>query len=386
MTHEVQVPFADVPGTFAPIRPELDAAIAEILDTGRLVQGRWVSELETSFAAYLETEAAVAVSSGTSALELCLRALDVGPGDEVITTAMTFIATAEAICTAGATPVLADVDPRTLQIDPEHVRSLVGPRTVGILPVHLFGAPSPMDELLEIADAADLWVVEDAAQAHGALYRGRRAGSLGVASCFSFYPGKNLGAAGEGGMVATGDPSLAERVRMLRDHGSVVKYQHTEIGYNARMSEIEAASVALKLPLLDAANDRRRGAATRYAAALQGLPLEVPGVVEGGTSVHHLYVVQCAERESLRAHLDTHGVQSGLHYPLALHQQPALRHLETGALPHAARAAASVVSLPMFAGITDDQVDRVADALRTFFERSSAAAARSTDPARALAG
>ncbi len=363
------VPFANVPGTFAPVRKELDEAIATILDTGAFVQGKWCRELEAGFVDYLGVKAAAAVASGTSALELTLRALDVGPGDEVITTALTFIATAEAICATGATPVFADVNPKTLQIDAAEVASLVGPKTVGLLPVHLYGAPAPMDELTRIATQRDLWIVEDAAQAHGARYRGERLGSLGIASCFSFYPGKNLGAAGEGGLVATRDHGLAERVSQLRDHGSVAKYYHHEIGVNDRMSEIEAASVALKLPLLDASNAKRRALAARYEDGLAGLPVAIPSIEHGGESVHHLFVVQCADRDSLRAHLDSMGVQTGLHYPLPLHHQPALQGIVPAglSLPHAENAAQSVLSLPIFPDMTEAQVDTVCAAVADYF-------------------
>ncbi|QDV05759.1 dTDP-3-amino-3,6-dideoxy-alpha-D-galactopyranose transaminase [Planctomycetes bacterium Poly30] len=363
------VPFANVPGTFVPVRKELDEAIATILDTGAFVQGKWCRALEAGFVDYLGVEAAVAVASGTSALELTLRALDVGPGDEVITTALTFIATAEAICATGATPVFADVNPKTLQVDAGHVAQLIGPKTVGILPVHLYGAPAPMGELARIAGERNLWIVEDTAQAHGARYRGERLGSLGIASCFSFYPGKNLGAAGEGGLVATRDPELAMRVSQLRDHGSIAKYYHHEIGVNDRMSEIEAASVALKLPLLDEGNGKRRAVAARYARGLAGLPLTIPGVEEGGESVHHLFVIQCADRDSLRAHLDSVGIQTGLHYPLPLHQQPALQSIVPAglSLPHAENAAQSVLSLPMFPDMTHGQIDTVCRAIATYF-------------------
>lgn len=363
------VPFANVPASFAPVRAELDEAIATILDTGAFVQGKWCRELEAGFVDYLGVEAAVAVSSGTSALELTLRALDVGPGDEVITTALTFIATAEAICATGATPVFADVDPKTLQIDAAEVARLIGPNTVGILPVHLYGAPAPMAELMHLAEAHGIWLVEDAAQAHGARYEGARLGSFGIASCFSFYPGKNLGAAGEGGLVATRDAALAARVSQLRDHGSVAKYRHEEIGSNARMSEIEAASVALKLPLLDESNARRRSIATWYRSGLTGLPVGIPDIEVGGESVHHLMVVQCADRESLRAHLDSVGIQTGLHYPLPLHQQPALSPVvpRGTSLPHAESAARGVLSLPMFPDMTREQVDAVCRAATEFF-------------------
>ncbi len=379
------VPFANVPASFAPIRAELEVAIAEILESGQFVQGRWGRELEAGFVDYLGVEAAVAVSSGTSALELTLRALDVGPGDEVITTALTFIATAEAICATGATPVFADVDPRTLQIDPRHVRELIGPKTVGILPVHLYGAPAPMDALLALGSEHDVWVVEDACQAHGARYGDARLGSLGVASCFSFYPGKNLGAAGEGGLVATLDPELAERVRQLRDHGSAAKYHHHEIGCNARMSEIEAASVALKLGLLDDSNARRRAVAARYHEGLRGLPLSIPSIEEGGESVHHLMVIQSADRDALRSYLDAQGVRSGLHYPLPLHQQPALRdYVPAGLrLRHAEAASMSVLSLPMFPDMTMEQVDTVCHHVAAYLSAPVTASA-SSEPVGAV--
>ncbi len=374
------IPFADVRSSFDAVQPALAAAVAEILATGQVVQGARVRRFEEAFAAYCGARFAVAVASGTDALELTLRALDVRPGDEVITTPLTFFATAEALLAVGARPVFVDVDPDTLQLDPARVEAALTPRTVGLLPVHLHGAPVDAGPLVQLALDRGLWLVEDAAQAHGARLDGVRVGSLGVAGCFSFYPGKNLGTCGEGGAVVTREPALAERLRRLRDHGSVEKYHHVEAGKNARMSEIEAAALELKLPLLDGWNAQRRAVAARYDEGLADLPLERPRCVAGAEPVWHLYVVRTPERDALRAFLGERGVQTGLHYPLPLHLQPALANaVPAGAsFPHAERAAASVLSLPMFPGMTAAQVEAVCDAVADFFRQPAGSRARAS--------
>ncbi len=364
------IPFADVRASYAAIGTEVQAELADIFATGQFVQGRRVARLEEAFAEYTQSRFAVAVASGTDALEISLRGLRVAPGDEVITTPLTFFATAEALCAVGATPVFVDVDPRTLQLDVDAVAAAVTERTVGVVPVHLYGAPVPMESLVELALEHELWILEDAAQAHGARYLDRPVGSMGTAGCFSFYPGKNLGTCGEGGMIVTQERALAERLRMLRDHGSFEKYHHRLVGKNARMSEIEACVLGLKLPHLEGWNEARRRVAGWYAEGLAGLPLELPTVVSGGLAVHHLYVVRTPERDALRAYLGEHDVQTGLHYPVPLHRQEALRGVvPAGAsFPHAERAAASVLSLPMFPELEREQVAEVCARVHTFFD------------------
>lgn len=368
-----EVPFLDVAAPFRALREEVDASLAEIFQSGRFAQGARVEQFEQEFAAYCGTEHAIAVASGTDALTLSLRAHGLQHGDEVITTAFSFVATAEAIVLAGGTPVFVDVDPRTLQIDPAAVESACGDRTVGILPVHLFGQLADMDALRACAEPRGLWLLEDACQAHGARLDGRRAGSLGLAGCFSFYPGKNLGTCGEGGMIVTDNDSLAHEARLLRDHGAVAKYEHVRLGSNARMSEIEAAILSIKLPHLDAWNTERRSLAAAYHAGLAGMPLELPAQTPGSEPVHHLFCVRTSHRDALRAHLAAAGIQTGIHYPHPLHVLEAVGGSESarGRLPVAERATASVLSLPMFPELGSERVARVCEAVRSFLEPSA---------------
>lgn len=360
------IPFLDLAAQHRALAPEIEAAVREIFATTAFVQGERVRAFEQAFAEHCGVDHGVAVASGTHALELALRALGAGPGDEVVTTPSTFFATAEAILAVGATPRFADVDPETLQLDPRAAEAAVGPRTVGLLPVHLFGTPADLDGLRALAERRGLWLVEDACQAHGARWRGARAGSVGNAGCFSFYPGKNLGTCGEGGMIVTRDADLAAHARLLRDHGSIAKYEHVAVGTNGRMSELEAAVLSIKLPHLDGWNESRRRIAAWYREALADLPLTVPAVTPGAESVHHLFPILAQDRDRLRAALDERGIGTGLHYPRPLHLQPALTALDhaPGDFPHAERAARHLLSLPMFPELAREQVDAVAGALR----------------------
>lgn len=358
--------FAAVPESFAPIAEELEATVRSILATGQMVQGAQVRAFEEAFAEYCGVEHAVAVSSGTDALVVALRALGVGPGDEIITTPLTFFATTEAILLCGAKPVFVDVDDRSLQIDAERVGAAVTPRTVGILPVHLYGAPADLVRLGEVADEHGLWLVEDAAQAHGARLHGRRVGSFGRGACFSFYPGKNLGTCGEGGAVVTSDPAYAQELRLLRDHGAYEKYEHVRVGLNARMSEIEAAALRLKLPHLDAWNERRRGIADVYRLGLGGAGVQLVEPIDGAECVHHLFTVRCDDRDALREHLAARDIQSGLHYPRPVHLQRALGgdRGRPGDFPVAEAAAARTLSLPMHPELGAGEVREVCAAVR----------------------
>lgn len=377
------IPFVDVSQSFARIADELEPALREIFASGAFVQGRWVQRFEEDFAHAVETRHAIAVSSGTEALRLSLAALGLQPGDEVITTPFTFFATTEAILALGAQPRFVDVDPRTLQLDSSLVESALTERSVGILPVHLYGSPAELAPLVALAEERGLWLVEDACQAHGARLAGRPLGSVGNTGCFSFYPGKNLGGCGEGGMIVTQDDELAEQVRLLRDHGASRKYEHLVVGTNARMSELCAASLALKLPYLDTDNVRRREIAARYARGLAGLPLEPVTTTDEALPVHHLYVVRTTQRDALREFLGSLDIQTGLHYPIPLHRQPALEAsaAAAGEHPNAERAADSVLSLPMFPQLTNEQVDAVCRGVQAFFAaaplpRSAAARVR----------
>jgi dTDP-4-amino-4,6-dideoxygalactose transaminase len=368
------IPLVDLKAAFAPIRAEVLRAVEEVLDGMQLFLGPNVVALEAALARYCEATAGIGVASGTDALLLALRACGIGPGDEVVLPALTFFATAEAVVHAGALPVFVDVDDETLTIDPAAVRAALTPRTRAIVPVHLHGAPADMDALLEIARAHGLLVIEDAAQAHGARYRGRRCGSLGDAGCFSFYVTKNLGGYGEGGLVTTSDEEIARRVRLLRDHGHVDKRTHVEIGYNARLDEIQAAILRVKLRGLEDGNARRRQIAERYVGRLRAAGIRSSSTCAGGESVHHVFAVRVAERDELAAWLRSRGIGTGVHYAVPVHRQPALRPLSgrVHELPVTERACRELLSLPMYPELTDEQVDLVTDEVLAFHLRRRA--------------
>jgi dTDP-4-amino-4,6-dideoxygalactose transaminase len=308
------------------------------------------------------------VSSGTAAIELSLRALGVREGDEVVTTAHTFIATAEAISNLGAVPVFADIDPATFNIDPNHVEDLVTDRTRAILAVHLYGRPADLTSLMAIAERRGLWLVEDAAQAHGAEIDGRRCGSIGHLACFSFYPGKNLGAYGDAGAITGNDTAVLERIRMLRDHGRTTKYEHVEIGFAERIDALQAAILAAKLPHLEDWTEARRRLAACYARLLANVDVVVPVETDGIRHVYHLYVIRSSTRDGLLDHLKGAGIAAGIHYPIPLHRQPAYVKRGYGpvSLPHTERAAAEVLSLPMYPELSDEQQQAVVDAVGSF--------------------
>jgi dTDP-4-amino-4,6-dideoxygalactose transaminase len=362
-----EIPFVDLKAQYATIREEVLAELADVLEGMQLFLGSRQRAFEADFAVYCDATECISMSNGTDALELALRALGVGPGDEVMTQPNSFIATAEAISATGATPTFADVDERTATLDPVEVAKRITPRTKAIIPVHLYGRPADMAGLRKVAGSIP--IIEDACQAHGARYQGRRAGSLSELACFSFYFSKNLGAYGEGGAVTTSNPALAERVRMVRDHGSKVRYEHDVVGRNARMDELQAAILNVKLRYLDGWNVQRRANAAKLSAALAGTSLVLP--TPGGAEVEevfHLYVVQHPERDQLRAFLGARGVQTGIHYPKPIHLQKAYADLghEPGAFPIAERLSATVLSLPMYAELTDEQIERVAVCVRAF--------------------
>jgi dTDP-4-amino-4,6-dideoxygalactose transaminase len=361
------VPFLDLKSHHRPLRAEIDAAISEVVDAGAFAGGPFVARFEEDFAAFCGTRFAVGVSSGTDALWLSLLALGVGPGDEVITVPNTFIATVEAISFCGATPVFVDVDEQTYTMDPRGLEQAISPRTRAVIPVHLYGQTADMDPILEIAQHHGLPVVEDAAQAHGALYRSRPAGSLGRLGCFSFYPGKNLGALGEAGAVVTNDAGLRDRVRMLRDHGQSRKYDHDLIGWNARMDGIQGAVLRLKLRHLADWNARRRTNAHIYDEALGGLEnLLTPAEADWARHVYHLYVIRVNRRDELLRALADRGIACGIHYPTPVHLQAAYQHLrcEPGSFPVAERCARQALSLPLFPELTAEQVETVVNGLK----------------------
>ncbi|MGH7537096.1 MAG: DegT/DnrJ/EryC1/StrS family aminotransferase [Gemmatimonadales bacterium] len=364
------IPLVDLVGHHRPIVEELVAAFRRAVESAAFVGGREVAAFEEEFARFVGSPTAVAVNSGTDALRFAYHALGVRSGDEVITVPNTFIATTEALTQAGATIRFVDVDDATLTLDPRAAAAAIGPRTVGLVPVHLYGQPADMDPLLELARRYGLWVVEDAAQAHGAAYKGRSAGTLGALGAFSFYPGKNLGACGEGGAVVGRDPTLLETVRRLREHGQSRKYHHETEGYNGRLHAIQAAFLRVKLPHLRAWNEGRRRAAAAYREVLADVPqIRLPAEAPYATHVYHVFVIRAERRKALQAHLTAQRIGTGLHYPVPLHRQNAYKHLglARGAFPVAEAAADQVLSLPMFPELTQEQIGHVADAIRAFY-------------------
>jgi dTDP-4-amino-4,6-dideoxygalactose transaminase len=359
------IPFLDLQAQYRGIKHEVDPAIQGVIESGQFVLGSQVAALETAFAAYCGVSCAIAVNSGTSALHLALLAAGVGPGDEVVTAAMTFAATVAAIDYTGARGVLVDIDPRSYNLVPEQVESAVGARTRAIVPVHLYGQPADMDPILAIAERHGLAVVEDACQAHGARYRGRRVGGLGDLGCFSFYPGKNLGAYGEGGMVVTDDEACARTVRMLRDWGQQEKSHHLLKGYNYRMDGIQGAVLGVKLRHLDAWNDGRRAHAAHYSARLAESAVIPPAAQDYAEHVYHVYAVRVRERQALQEALRSRGIQTGVHYPVPVHLHTAYADLgyRAGQFPVSERLADEELSLPMFPELSEAQVDAVVEAL-----------------------
>lgn len=361
----MRVPFVDLAGLHRTIEEELRQVFERVLERSSFILGPEVLQFEEAFASSLNVSHCVAVNSGTAALHLTLQALGIGPGDEVITAPNTFIATAEAISAVGARPVFVDVDPVSYTMDPAAVEDSITSRTKALLPVHLYGQSADLEPLLEIASQNNLALVEDACQAHGATYRGRKAGTLGIAGCFSFYPGKNLGCLGEGGAVVTNELDIAAQVRTLRDHGSIHKYEHRIPGYNFRMEGLQGGFLFVKLKHLEAWNERRRLAARKFNELLSGSPLVLPAEMPYAGHVYHLYVIQAADRDALRDQLLAAGIETGLHYPIPLHFQQAYSQLgyRPGSFPVAEAASRRVLSLPMHPELTDQQIEYVASVL-----------------------
>jgi dTDP-4-amino-4,6-dideoxygalactose transaminase len=373
------IPLLDIKAQHASIEEELDEAMAAVMRHGRFVAGPEVADFERAFAAYCDTSECVGCSSGTSAIALALRAAGVGPGDEVITSALTFIATVEPIVEVGAEPVLTDVDPETGLMRVEDCEAALTPRSAAILVVHLYGQPVDMTAFRQLADRRGLRLIEDAAQAHGAEWDGGRVGSLGDAAAFSFFPGKNLGALGDGGALTTSDADLARRARSLRDHGRVDKYRHDELGTNARLDTLQAAVLLTKLRHLDGWNDARRRHARAYDAAFEAAEgIEPIHVEPAARSVYHQYVVRVVDREGAVEALRRDGIAAGVHYPIPLHRQPALagRHRALN-LPGAEKLADEVLSLPVYPELSDAQRDEVVGALSAHGLEAEARLARS---------
>ena len=364
----MHIPCLNLRAAHDPLRSEFMTAIQEVIDSSAFAGGPFVAKFEADFAAFCHTRHAVGLGNGTDALWLSLLALGVGPGDEVITVPSTFLATAEAISFAGSTPVFVDIEDRTYTLNPELLEKAITPRTKAIIPVHLFGQTADMDPIMEIARKHGLHVIEDACQAHGAEYKGRQAGSIGDTGCFSFYPGKNLGALGEAGAVVTNSDPLKQQIQMLRDHGQSRKYYHAVIGWNARMDGIQGAALQIKLRHLAAGNAARRKHAKHYDELLAGLdgvirPQEAPARVH----VYHIYAIRVQRRDWMLQTLAARGISCGIHYPVPVHLQEAYRSLgyARGSFPVAERCADEFLSLPMFPELTCDQVEYVAREIRT---------------------
>lgn len=365
----MKVPFLDLKAQYEPLKEEIAAALQQVLDRTAFAGGPMVEQFEKDFAAYCGCEYAIGVGSGTDALWLALLALGVGEGDEVITVPNTFIATVEAISYCGARPVFVDVEERTYTMDPALIEAAITPRTKAVIPVHLYGQTADMDPILEVARKHGLHVVEDAAQAHGAEYKGRRAGSIGDVGCFSFYPGKNLGAYGEAGGIVTNDPELDRKVRMLRDHGQSKKYYHGMIGWNSRMDGFQGAVLGVKLEHLEAWTEGRRRNAALYGEVLQDVAgIVVPYEADYARHVYHVYAIRTPERAKLMEALGEEGIAAGIHYPVPVHLQDAYAFLELkeGSYPVSERCAAEELSLPMFAELTGEQIEAVAESVKRF--------------------
>lgn len=362
------VPFVDLKLQYHSMKEEIDRAIQGVLERTDFVLGEAVRTFEDAFAAYCGVDYAIGVDSGYSALELILRAYGIGPGDEVITAANTFIATVLPVSNCGARPVLVDIDPDSYNLNPELIEAAITPATRAIIAVHLYGRPADMDAITAVARRHELVVIEDACQAHGAFYKDRRAGSLGNAAAFSFYPSKNLGAYGDGGIVVTSDPTIADKVRLLRNIGQQIKYQHTVKGFNHRLDTMQAAILRVKLAHLDRENRWRRQAAALYSTLLADLPVQTPTEPDDVEQVYHLYIVRTARREALQAHLAEAGVATGIHYPIPIHLQPAYADLgyQPGDFPVTEAYASEILSLPMYPGLTDAMVAYVANQIEEF--------------------
>jgi dTDP-4-amino-4,6-dideoxygalactose transaminase len=359
------IPFLDLRTQYHSIKDEIDSAVLDVLESCQFTLGSEVVKFEEEFAAYTRSRFAIGVNSGTSALHLALLAAGIGPGDEVITVPFTFVATVAAIYYTGAKAVFVDIDPRTYTIDPDQIEAAITPRTRAIIPVHLYGHPADMDPIMVLARKHGIVVVEDACQAHGAEYKGRRVGSIGDLGCFSFYPGKNLGAYGEGGLVTTHSSDFHRTVRMLRDWGAETKYRHVLKGYNYRLEGIQGAVLRVKLKYLEQWTEARRAAAARYDSYFADGAIVTPKAMRYARHVYHIYAVRIGQRAACQDALQAREIQTGIHYPIPVHLLPAYADLgyQTGQFPHSEKAANEVLSLPMFPEITARQIEIVAHAV-----------------------
>jgi dTDP-4-amino-4,6-dideoxygalactose transaminase len=365
----VEIPFVDLKAQYRAIGAGVDEAMHRVVANAEFILGTDLEEFEKEFATYCEVEYAIGLDSGMSALELALRAHDIGIGDEVITPSHTFVATAFSISLTGAKPVFVDVEPRSYNLDPSRIEAAITERTRAILPVHLYGQPAAMNQILKISRKHRLTVIEDACQAHGARYQGKRVGGFGHAGCFSFYPGKNLGAYGDGGMLVTNDQEVAEKVKMLRNYGQAEKYRHVVLGYNRRLDTLQAAILRVKLPHLEDWNGARQRAAQLYDDLLRDIEtVTTPMATPNATHVYHLYVIQHPKRDALLSYLRDQRVFAGLHYPAPVHQQPCYQDLNIpkGSLPVTEAIAPRLLSLPMYPEIEPEQIMRVCELIKAF--------------------
>jgi dTDP-4-amino-4,6-dideoxygalactose transaminase len=362
------IPLVDLTAQYHSIKEEIDAAVSATLESGHFILGPAVSRFEESVAAYLGVSHAVGLASGTDALVIALRALDIGAGDEVIVPAYTFFATAGTVMAVGAKPVFVDIDPQTYEIDVTRIKDAVTAKTKAIIPVHLYGHPAEMDSILEIARNHRLEVIEDNAQGFGAEYKGKKTGSMGDIGCLSFFPTKNLGAYGDGGMAVTNDAALAERMRMLRTHGWKKKYYSEEVGYNSRLDALQAAILQAKLPHVDAWNEKRRAIAARYSEQLSAMGLAVPVERPWGVHVYHLYIIRVSHRDEFQAFLKQKDIATEVYYPLPPHLSTPCRRYgyKEGDFPHAELASRETVAMPLYPELTADHLGRVIDAVRGF--------------------
>jgi len=366
----MKVPFLDLKTQHASIRDEIDAVIKQVIDNTAFAGGPFVAQFEKEFASFCQCAFAIGVGSGTDALWLSLLALGIGSNDEVITVPNTFIATAEAISFCGARPVLVDIDEKTYTMNPELLEAAVTPRTKAIIPVHLYGQMADMDPIMEVARKHKLYVIEDACQAHGATYKGRAAGSIGDAGCFSFYPGKNLGACGEAGAVVTNNPDLDKQIRILRDHGQPQKYHHSAIGWNARMDGFQGAILNIKLKYLNQWTEARRRNAALYSKLFSTVDgIQIPAEADYAKHVYHIYPILVKNRDALIAYLEGQDVSCGIHYPVPVHLTEAYRFLcyKKGDFPESEKSAAHVLSLPMYPELTDNQIQYVVNSVIAFY-------------------
>jgi dTDP-4-amino-4,6-dideoxygalactose transaminase len=372
---DIKVPYLDLKAQYRSIKSEIDEAIARVLESCQFVLGPEVAAFENEFAAYCATTDCIAVNSGTSALHLALLAAGVGPGDEVITVPFTFVASVATILYTGAKPVLVDIEPRTFNMNPAAIQAAISPRTKAIMPVHLYGHPADMDFIMDVARKLGLIVIEDAAQAHGARYKGRPVGSIGDIACFSFYPAKNLGAYGEGGAVTTSNPAYAEKIRSLRDWGQDRKYHHVLHGYNYRLEAVQGAILRVKLRHLETWTEARRRIVEKYGDLLADADVVLPVEMEWARHVYHLFTVRSKNRDATQAALLNQGIQTGVHYATPVHLQPAYQDLGygLGSLPESEKTAKEVLSLPMYPELTDAQLETVAEALTACARRAEPA-------------